>query len=46
MRDFEEFSTDLCRPGRSAKKEEFKLKDHISSDQVHAYILPEAESFL
>lgn len=36
-REFEEFSTGLWRPGRSAKEEELTLKNRISSDYVHYY---------
>lgn len=32
-REFE-FFMDLCRPGKRAKEEEFKLKSHISSDTL------------
>lgn len=37
LREFEEFSTDLCRAKRSAQGEEFQLKDRISPDYVNAY---------
>lgn len=36
-REFEEFSTGLWRPGRSAKDEELTLKNCISSDYVQYY---------